>query len=724
MTLLDLLRIVYRRWYIMVACATTLGVLVYLSPEAPPTYSSKMIINTGLVSGFNLDRNTGHKIDYNYTNYEIENIINVATSHNTLKKLSVRLLATVVTMENPDTLRILEPHRQEILEKLGEEVLSEIKKPSLPATEEAIEARIATNMADPVFEIINSKHPIIGINTLSSVVVRRLPGTDMLRMNYESIDPGMCQLTLKELADIVVENHRAVKRSQSTDVIEFFEKQLAKSAGKLRRSEDDLLGFMVRNRIINYYEQTRFVAGRKEALDKLYNEEARKLASVDSAIARLEYQMRDFENLPRLHRVIDDKRSRLAEVSTKLSMLELAPDPDELFPDSTMAEWQQLKLEAAALRNQIRQAVSETQTNVVSPEGMDMKYILERWLLQVIDMEETKARLDVIRMQQGEFMEIYNMYAPWGSTIKRIEREIDVNEREYLENLHSYNQAWLNRINAMMSANLKIVDPPMYPLDAKPSGKMMLVIVAFVIGLMLPLVVFVGLHLLDQSMKSVHKAEFKSGLRVVSAVPYLRGRGLRRLRPTDLRVAEKAMEQLAGAVFKNARYCGKAKPVIAIFSTRTGVGKTWLIEHFCAFMRRKGFQMERVTARNWLLRREEFDIYDGEKGFILVEIPALLDRAGWHELINDVDMSFLVVYARSVWTKADKRALDNIQEVSRQPLSLFINGIPIDNMEEIIGEVPKARSPWRRWLKRVVSLQFSGKALKNRRKRKARRTKP
>ena len=106
----------------------------------------------------------------------------------------------------------------------------------------------------------------------------------MLRFTYTTIDPGVCQQTLILLTKIFIEKHKEMKKGMSNDVVAFFEEAVRKSAAKLRGVEDQLLAFRVNNKIINYYEQTRFIAAKKEDLDEFFFKEEMKIAAADSTI--------------------------------------------------------------------------------------------------------------------------------------------------------------------------------------------------------------------------------------------------------------------------------------------------------------------------------------------------------------------------------------------------------------------------------------------------------
>jgi hypothetical protein len=77
-----------------------------------------------------------------------------------------------------------------------------------------------------------------------------------------------------------------------------------------------------------------------------------------------------------------------------------------------------------------------------------------------------------------DFQKQYAIYAPAGANIKRIEREINVSEQEFLELLHGLNMAKLKMQDAELSASIKAVDPPFFPLSPNPTKRSLLVLVA------------------------------------------------------------------------------------------------------------------------------------------------------------------------------------------------------------------------------------------------------
>jgi succinoglycan biosynthesis transport protein ExoP len=62
-------------------------------------------------------------------------------------------------------------------------------------------------------------------------------------------------------------------------------------------------------------------------------------------------------------------------------------------------------------------------------------------LASYLAVEENEAKLSVIMKRLNSFDDLYKELAPVGSNLKRIEREVDINEKEYLSILHGLNMA-------------------------------------------------------------------------------------------------------------------------------------------------------------------------------------------------------------------------------------------------------------------------------------------
>jgi uncharacterized protein involved in exopolysaccharide biosynthesis len=307
-----------------------------------------------------------------------------------------------------------------------------------------------------VYGLLNFGNPHYSVSAISSMTVVRIASSDLVKIHYESDDPGICQQTLAILTGVCIMNYKNVKENRSDAVVKYFQNQVAGAAERLKVAEDRLLNFNQDNNIINYYEQSKAVAIVKEELDVDYHNKRIKLAGIEAAIKRLEEKLKTQQQIQLNNATIIDKRNRLSEITFTIANAEIAGGKDSLSGQALV----QLKIQADKLKDDIRASVNDLSRYGTSPEGVPVSQLLADWISSIIDFEETRAGLAVLGDRIKDFQKQYAAYAPAGANLKRIEREINVSEQEYLELLHGLNLAKLKMQDAEISSNIKAVDPP------------------------------------------------------------------------------------------------------------------------------------------------------------------------------------------------------------------------------------------------------------------------
>ena len=684
------------------------------------------MVNTGLVSGYNLKSSSGAKVDYTYTNNEIENLLSLASSYEMTEELAMQLLAEYIIMEEPNPERITLEGWEEMKTEGVHEVRQLVKvAEDREATLTNIRRFRSDRTENPIQLLLYSKHPFFGVEHLQTLQTMREGKSDQLRFKYSTIDPVVCRFTLEKLTEIFIDKHRRIKQIQSTDVLEFFEKATKEAQDNLDRREDRLLAFMIENKIINYYEQTRYIAAAKEDLDEMYFLELMDLAAADSALARLEQEMEKEVSLPELNTNLVLKRDELAQLTTRIA-------EHELFRlDSLPADQKallDLRQQASNLQSEIRETASATFTVNRTPEGVELKNLLTQWLNKVMDVEQSIARLAVFKQRKIEFEEIYSKFAPWGSRIKRYEREIDVAERAYLENLHSYNQARLHKFNMMMSANLKVIDQPFLPVKPAESKRKVLVVVAFLAGFILVLGIAVALELLDNSLKNPARTSEETGLEVAGAFPLFPSVLADKEKVDFKQVRDRSLGQFLQQIKLQLRQsAGSADGPqrIACVSARQGEGKSFITQMVVEKLRATGERVAYLYAKPPLAdgHPDDFhytpDIHFFEKEseakllanskfheedyqYIFLELPALLTNTYPVDLLSKYNMSLLVARANRSWNHADAKTLKSFEQGMSSMPKLVLNGLKTEALEDSLGEVPKRRGCIRQMVKRFV----------------------
>lgn len=746
MNLVQFLRLISRHFHAMFLCAVLAAAATFYSTRNDKKeYESFSIINTGLVTGYNIENSQGGRIDYGYTNNEIENILSLFRSRETQEVLALQLLTGALLLEKPDP-EVLSPASfAELRELLPPNVRREIVMPGDTAQTFANLRQWHNRHGDnPVKKLLESGHDLFGLEHLQKIVVKREASTDMIRIAYTTTDAAVCRNTLQLLTDIAIVKHRSIKEGQSTSVLDFFENATRESASALSAKEDAMLNFMVGNKIINYYEQTRFIAAKKEDLDEMYFKELMTLAAADSSRRNLELKLETRVNLPNINRSLLSQREQLTGVSARLAALEIGSVTDSLEDVQVKKEGQAataaLHKQAEALKKDVRQNTEAMFAVNRTPEGLETKNLLGRWLEQWLDVEQTLARLDVLRDRKTEFDRIYSRFAPWGSKLKRIEREIDVAERAYLENLHSYNQARLHKHNMLMSTNLRVVDAPLFPEKAKSSKRAMLVIVAGLAGFLLVLAAVIALEFMDNTLRDPERAAETTGLELASAFPRL---------PKNWQNAPSfdypfLMQRATGQLLQHLKLTLREQGIqhrparIALLSTREGEGKTQLAEVLIGQLRAAGERVlwlrpapqqqgtepagathpdDRffIVNHTFFEKKTEADLLSGttqktntlDYGYVFTEIPPVLANTYPADYLASTDMALFVARANRTWNRADTRALATLHRVLGRPCNLVLNLVRPDDLENALGEVPKHRTALRRWMKKMATMNFS-----------------
>ncbi len=728
MSIVEFLRIVHRNLILMLACGTLLGVLMYTSTsKKKPSYSSTTLVNTGLVSGYSIESSNGGKIDYGFTNNELENLISLAGANNTMKELAFLMLARLTDQHWVDSMRVLPENLDLLKTDLGPELWEKLSATkNLDDKLALITSEWEKGQGTTIYDLINSKNEFIGLEHLaSSYQVIRSGNSDMIRFNYKTIDPGVCKGTLLEHTQLFIRKHKMVKEGQSTNVMSFFEQATKESAAELREIESSLLKFQVDNKIINYYEQTRYIAAKNEDLEETYMRELMSLVSADSAIVTLEARMANFILVPQLHDALAKKREELRIVAAQQADASLFIEDDSMKRASKKYD-----VEASRLKSELKQVTQATFTALNTTEGVPIEQLMTPWLSAIIQSEEAKARISIIKQRRADFEVIYGKFAPWGSTLKRIEREIDVRERAYLENLHSFNQARLHQYSQMMSTNLRVVDAPPYPANAEKAKSVMMAVVGFLAGVVIPLAMLIALELMDRGLTNPNKAVQITELELATALPQV-PRKRRQQRRIDF---EKLNSLMCDLLVRHIQLGSVMHPdlkLIGISSSNIGSGKSYVLTLLANQMIAKGLNplvlqpddsaaiSADIPQASYPAQPQTFqkkpvveilnEVYpDWEShDYVLVELPAWKKGSFPVMRLGELQYHMWVIQAGQTWSDSDKKAVETLAHACGLAPSLVLNRLRPDTLEDLIGDIPRKRSQLRVLVKRIAKMQFS-----------------
>ncbi len=733
MTLIDFLKLIAQHLWLMLLVAVLMGGTVFvLTMDSKKSYTSKTVINTGLVSSYNIENSgSDSKVDREYANNELMNLLTLASAYETMEELSAKLIAQYLMLREPDPQWVTTENFIEIQKELPTALRDILVDSTLEQTYQNVLQYSKSGRGNPVDELMHSDKEYFGVDYLKKQLkAERKVASDLLEFTYTTSDPAICQQTLYLFSNVFIEKQRILKESQSTSVLDFFKRATDETAAQLRSAEEKLLNFQVDNKIINYYEQTRFIADRKEDLDQEYFKENMEMQAMQSALASIETQLNGKIKLSQLNDELLEKRKELTLVAEMLAKQELLHN-DAISKD--LSKLQALRVRFDELQQDIKNYAQKAYTVNQTPDGVATKDLLQKWLDQVVLMEKAKARIHAYGQRQHEFGEIYNQFAPWGSSLKKIEREISLAEDAYLENLHSYNQARLHLQNTIMSANLRVLDAPFYPTEAAGSKRLIFVIVSFMAGFVLVLALVIALEFLDNTLKHPIEAVKTIGIPLLGILPKFPATKARNRHKIDYDFLQhRATEQLVQHINLETFSVQKTPKQILLVSTREQEGKTFAISLIINELRglmdrvlylypasatleshrddlpynKDASFLHKINWQDLLNENHNWNEYD----YIFLEMPGLLAAQYPIQLVSQADLVILATRSNRSWNAADKKAIQALKMCIKSPIRLLLNGVPEVALEDSFGEIPKKRSLLRRWIKRVARLDFAGES--------------
>ena len=553
MKVIDLIRLLRKNMALLLLIPLFLALLVmYLTRTPTYTYSSETTLYTGIASGSSVEMDKS--FSFFATNTAFDNLINVIKSRETHQEVAIRLLAQHLMLKSYDPKyiskesfidlrRITPAYMQKFIasdldanpvktvtdtsqtaEKFSFGSLDTTSIKMQPAsiniaafelTVKNLKAYMASSDTNFVYKLLYFNHPHYSIKAISSVNVLRIASSDLVKLKYDSDDPGICQQTLAMITDVCIQNYKLIKENRSDAVVKYFEHQLKQASVRLKIGEDKLLKFNEDNNIINYYEQSKAVAVVKEDLDVDFNNKQIKLAGNLAAIKRIEEKLENQQHVQLKSSTIIERRNQLSAVNSKIATIETIGYGKQI-DDEQLAI---LKTEAERLKDEIRNSINELYSFGNSTEGLPISKLLGDWITNVIEYEDTKAGLEVLGERIKEFQKQYAIYAPAGANIKRIEREISVSEQEFLEILHGLNLAKLKMQDAELSSTIKPVDPPFFPLSPNPTKRKMLILAAALVGFIIVLSAILATEYFDDTLKNTDRVSKILQLKTVGVFP-------------------------------------------------------------------------------------------------------------------------------------------------------------------------------------------------------------
>ncbi len=693
-----IVRFLYKiRWYLAILPLIAMIVAWFATRNLERVYDARTTIYTGMITGYNIEGGTGTAGGNQQTN--ITNLILIIQTDNTIHEVALRLFARCMMYgnKNKDNNFITAEHFRQLDASIPAEVKALINHNSEQETYRNLKAYEKPTQDNFLFGLLNY-HQYFGINNITSrLKVLQLSGSDIIDISYSANDPGVCYNTIDILNEVFARQYRDLRYGETLNVIKFFEKEVARLYKVLTEAENDLIKYNVKHRIINYGEQTKQVASLEAQQQVKDNELRMNIATTEALIAYLKRQLGDRakiiesnQNYTILVRDITRLQSRIANL--KLMSSENGGANNEAQIELAKAERQlnETTKKVKELSHTLEASNFSTDTGVKSTE------LIDRWLEQVLLLEQTKAELGAQDIMKENINSQFLFFSPIGATLDRKGRHIGFIESNYLAMLGALNSARLRQRNLQMStAVLRILNPPVFPLSAQPTNRMMTLIGAFMLTFVMTALYFFIIELLDRTLRDRMRSEQITKIPVMGCFPKESTLRYRRFNKT---ISDMALRQLSKTLlphFKEGQ-----QNVLNLLSTDAANGKSYLAQELENYWLSLGLQIRRLTYdedflaedSRYLLAKDIKDICPDimPNEIAIVEYPNLDDNTISTSLLNMGTINLMITRANRTWKDVDQKALKDIESrlENKDTLYMYLTEASRYAVEEFVGQLP------------------------------------
>ncbi|MCF8429720.1 MAG: hypothetical protein K9G64_06265 [Bacteroidia bacterium] len=735
MTLISFIRIIAQKWKWLFLFPILMSVTVFfLTQYQEREYETKATIYTGLASGYSITDDGEKKTDMFAINNSFDNLLITVRSRETLEEVGLKLLAQHLLLAQSSADIMGERAFDKLKKLINEEERAKLIVPgSFEKTLKKLMSIKDSTSKNSVRYILNIKGAYYNPDyILAALTANRKASSDMIELGLKTNDPGVALNMLNFLIETFSNRFKSIKGSETNNVVKYFEEQLKMSFNSLQGSENKLRDFGIDNKIINYNEQSKFVAESKEDLSTEYYKEKMRFEGASSALKRIEEKNANYSDVLKTN-------EELIKIRQKISQLNINIANAKAYKMNTN-QIQNMENELEKLKEEIKDKAREYYNYNNNIEWVPQEDLLNEWLAKVVELEESRGRLVVFENRIKQYDGIYSQFAPLGSTITQMDREININEKEYLTILHGLSLAKLRQQNLEMSNNLKTVDSPFFPIAPLPSKRGLLIIVAFLAGFILLLAFYITAELTNSSVRTPERVENQIGLPLLSALPDLEINSSKIININEMNNA--LVQRIINSIFielkkKNAK---AERHVITILSTKTGEGKTYisqLLASKLAQIKNDVILLNPETSSKHALKSfqksspdlqvKEYKVIDklvdadsitdlieannnkpldeGKHSFVIIELPSLNKYPVPIEILDKSDVSILIVHANKSWSASDVRILKEFEMVKQNQTKVILNRVIPDFLEGIYGEIPKKRSILRKKLKLIFGGQ-------------------
>jgi len=601
------------------------------------------------------------RVDYYATNVTFDNVLNIINSREVKTEVCLKLLANDILSDSVSLKGLSDYDSTDVqnlilllsanLKDLYKDIpASQLKSNKLynsdysNTTIAKLYALLTSGNKFLVDMVYNSKTSYYSIKNISdNLIVKRQGSSDMISLEYTSTNPIKAQETLITIIEVFNKKQTQLKENETLSVVQYFELEVDNAHKKLKYAEEELKKFNEKNGVVNFETQTSFIARQKETLQDQYDQELMAYKAAKQSRIRLENELKKKNAIPSFDSNLNKLQEQRATLSSARIKYKLQNNVEKVISIDNQIKNIEDKIKETLTQN----VKAQNATLSVSTENL-----LDQWLQKMIEESDADAHLKVYKQRLAQINAEYNTYAPLGSKLKQLQRQVNIYEQEYLQAVANLNQSKVKQNNITVSSSVDIVDFPLLPTEPEPSKKILYVILTFFVTIILEIfLIFIDVYF-DNSIRTPQRAKQMLNMNVIGAVPKM-----------SKKLKKEITDKLVAQIISKIRLIinGNKSITISVVSVFNKEGKTTFIN----------------LLKKYLTKDELNNIK-------FVEHPALVNGDLYYENIITSLIQILVVDSTRELTDADEYQLQRLKTVSQNQY-VVLNNVKAIALDSILG---------------------------------------
>lgn len=557
-------------------------------------------------------------------------------------------------------------------------------------------------------------HKLDDERMVDMVSTYRLRDSNYLGFSLEEELAIKAQVVAECFIEALIEENKYLAKNQIKGQRDLLEDLLQKAKNDLDEKVAKLEAYKVQNSIINLGEHT------KAIVTYLVEIEAER-AKLYSSIAGSQKGKREVLQTAASGNELSIDLSQNAEI------VRLKEELKALNRESLLASLENNNLDAMPL---IEARIAQTKTelsNKIEEMSNKLSYdptriqleLANRYLAYDLDEEMSQDVLHVIDDEIARVQSYAKKFAPFESTISTFDREISTAQNAYL--------SLLNKLSVTQSMEygtgeneIEVIDPPSYPEKPLASKRLILVAAGGIAVFALIAGAFVIVTLLDKSINTVSDYEKKGSFHIVGAIPNKRQHAKHDATST---IHDQQIIALSRSVRASAANHGN---VVLLVSSTGGTGKSYLAQQMKQALHSWDYKVAIINAspdsdavdgqidmrsyvdNHSILRNEakmlkELEEIHRTHSLVLILTPPSDQSADINVWLEQFPHFLYLYKAGRIFSKSDERLEALLQSKKSFTAGAVLCQTEIENMEDLVGEVPKSRGLFRIWVKKFLT---------------------